>query len=200
VTVAPIEIGEIHMLRTLVVLALLAVSFTAAATRIAHADDYDNFWNWNLHSGSSGHSHHRYYRPRARQTEVRYYRTPEVDRDDDMRGWECRDRVRGLGTQWIGTEGALEAAKKDWMERVRYDHGEKWIDMTNARSFESRCSRVSIGEVVGQVTYRCEIMARPCKPPFNVDQGALAKDKARTERQEDLRDQHDERYEKQRDR
>lgn len=41
-----------------------------------------------------------------------------------------------------------------------------YIDMTNARDFESRCGRVSIGEVVGQVTYRCEIMARPCKPPM----------------------------------
>ena len=82
------------------------------------------------------------------------------------RGWACLDKVRGLGTQWIGTEGALEAAKKDWMERVRYDHGESFIDMTNAKDFESRCGRVSIGEVVGQVTYRCEILARPCKPPM----------------------------------
>jgi hypothetical protein len=81
-------------------------------------------------------------------------------------GWQCLDKVRGLGTQWIGTEGALEAAKKDWMERVRYDHGESYIDMTNAKEFESRCGRTSIGEVAGQVTYRCEIMARPCKAPM----------------------------------
>ena len=38
--------------------------------------------------------------------------------------------------------------------------------MTNAKDFVSRCGRVSIGEVVGQVTYRCEILARPCKPPM----------------------------------
>ena len=69
----------------------------------------------------------------------------------------------GLGTQWIGTEGAMDAAKKDWMERVRYDYGESYLDMTNSKDFVSRCGRVSIGETMGQVMYRCEIVARPCK-------------------------------------
>lgn len=76
---------------------------------------------------------------------------------------QCAEKVRGLGTQWIGTEGALDAAKKDWMERVRYDYGESYLDMTNAHDFVSRCGRVSIGETMGQVMYRCEILARPCK-------------------------------------
>jgi len=125
-------------------------------------------WDWDLSTNPS----------RSRAHHVRhYYRHVNIeadnrgDRDRDRReradaGWLCLDKVRGLGTQWIGTEGALDAARKDWMERVRYDHGESYIDMTNARDFESRCGRVSIGEVVGQVTYRCEIMARPCKPPM----------------------------------
>jgi hypothetical protein len=72
--------------------------------------------------------------------------------------------VRGVGTEWIGQEGALTAARKDWMERVRYDHGERFLDMTNDRDEVSRCSRVSIGELVGKVMYRCEIWARPCQP------------------------------------
>jgi hypothetical protein len=71
--------------------------------------------------------------------------------------------VRGLGTQWIGTEGAMDAAKKDWMERVRYDYGESYLDMGNSKDFVSRCGRVSVGETMGQVLYRCEIVARPCK-------------------------------------
>ena len=70
----------------------------------------------------------------------------------------CAEKVRGLGTQWIGTEGALDAAKKDWMERVRYDYGKSFLDMNNAKDFVSRCGRVSIGEDVGQVMYRCEIV------------------------------------------
>jgi hypothetical protein len=56
-----------------------------------------------------------------------------------------------------------QAARKDWMERVRYDHGEQYLDMTNDRDEITRCSRVSIGEIAGQVMYRCEIMARPCQ-------------------------------------
>jgi hypothetical protein len=142
----------------------LALAFTLLLAVPAFATD----WDWDMGSNPA--------KPRARHVR-HYYRHVNIeaenkdrDRRDrehaDDRGWSCLDKVRGLGTQWIGTEGALEAAKKDWMERVRYDHGESFIDMTNARDFESRCGRVSIGEVVGQVTYRCEILARPCKPPM----------------------------------
>ena len=81
----------------------------------------------------------------------------------DDRGFRCQEPVRGAGTEWIGQDGALKAARKDWMERVRYDHGERFIDMTNDREEVSRCSRVSIGEVAGQVMCRCEIAARPMK-------------------------------------
>ena len=145
----------------------IALAFALVLAVPAFATD----WDWDVSSS-----------PAVRQrAHVRhYYRHVNIeadnkdrDRDRDRRdrehadaGWLCLDKVRGLGTQWIGTEGALDAARKDWMERVRYDHGESFIDMTNAKDFESRCGRVSIGEVVGQVTYRCEILARPCKPPL----------------------------------
>ena len=79
--------------------------------------------------------------------------------------------MQGLGTQWIGTEGAMDAARKDWMEKVRYTFGESFIDMKNAESFVARCGRVSIGEVAGQVTYRCEIWAKPCKAQFTKVEG-----------------------------
>jgi len=127
-------------------------------------------WDWDMSSNPSAHrrAHVRHYYRHVNieaENNDRDHRDRDRDRADE-RGWSCLDKVRGLGTQWIGTEGALDAARKDWMERVRYDHGESYIDMTNARDFESRCGRVSIGEVVGQVTYRCEILARPCKPPM----------------------------------
>jgi hypothetical protein len=140
----------------------LALAFALVLAVPAFATD----WDWDLSSSGA--------KPRARHVR-HYYRHVNIEADKDRErrdrehadaGWMCLDRVRGLGTQWIGTEGALEAAKKDWMERVRYDHGESFIDMTNAKDFESRCGRVSIGEVAGQVTYRCEILARPCKPPM----------------------------------
>jgi hypothetical protein len=147
----------------------LALALTFAAP--AFASDLN--WDWDLGSGSptAKHRHtaryaHRRHHPHAGEAAkvMAYVRREEGRRESD--GFQCVEKVRGLGTQWIGTEGAMDAAKKDWMERVRYDHGESYVDMSNAREFESRCGRVSIGEIAGQVTYRCEVHARPCKPPL----------------------------------
>ncbi len=132
-------------------------------------------WDWDLGAGSPAARSHRakvHYRHRRHNYEPKvmaYEKRSEARADaksKDDNGGKCVDKVRGLGTQWIGTQGALDAAKKDWMERVRYDHGESYIDMTNAQDFVSRCGRTSIGEIAGQVTYRCEILARPCKAPM----------------------------------
>jgi hypothetical protein len=141
----------------------LALALTFAAPTFA--SDLD--WDWALGTGSptAKHRHARRHHHHDNSTKVMAY----VKRDQyktEPDGYQCVEKVRGLGTQWIGTEGALQAAKKDWMERVRYDHGESYVDMANARDFESRCGRVSIGEIAGQVTYRCEVHARPCKPPL----------------------------------
>jgi len=103
-------------------------------------------------------------REREREPDWRAYR--DADRDDKPRGGYCADKVRGLGTQWIGTKGAMEAAWKDWMERVRYELGESFLDRTHAVEPVARCGRVSIGETLGQVLYRCEVVARPCKADF----------------------------------
>lgn len=131
----------------------------------------------------------RHYRRRPHHEGPRLYRAPELDNERGENGFHCLGPVRGLGTQWIGQAGALEAAKKDWMERVRFDHGERYIDFANARGFVDSCSRVSIGEVVGQVTFRCEIWAVPCRPPIKFDPAATAKDEARQEKQDDLLEQ-----------
>ena len=148
----------------------LALAFAAPA----FATDIN--WDWDIGSGSPSAKHrhagakYAQRRHRARSSNNSAKVMAYVKREEEARkyddGWQCTGRVRGLGTQWIGTEGAMEAAKKDWMERVRYDHGESYIDMSNARDFETRCGRVSIGEIAGQVTYRCEVHARPCKPPL----------------------------------
>jgi hypothetical protein len=159
------------MIRYLTLALALAVGPAFAAPALAT----DLNWDWeNLGSGSATAKHRRsmvryvHRRHRARSSDstrvMAYVRREEARKEDD--GYQCVGPVRGLGTQWIGTEGAMDAAKKDWMERVRYDHGESYVDMSNAREFETRCGRVSIGEIAGQVTYRCEVIARPCKPPL----------------------------------
>ena len=146
-------------------LALAAIIAVPAYCGPVAATDY---WDWNLGSGSPTTRQKarakyakRYHKSSSSPTKVMAY----VKREDVAAKQEvtCADKVRGLGTQWIGTEGALDAAKKDWMERVRYDYGESFLDMNNAKDFVSRCGRVSIGETMGQVMYRCEIVARPCK-------------------------------------
>ena len=153
-----------------VTLALAAALALPLAPLPAAATD----WDWSLGSGTPT--------SRAKKARVkyakRYNRTKTASSHNDATKVmayvkredvaakpevQCADKVRGLGTQWIGTEGAMDAAKKDWMERVRYDYGESYLDMTNSKDFVSRCGRVSIGETMGQVMYRCEIVARPCK-------------------------------------
>lgn len=164
------------MLRPLVVAVIAAVA-APVYFQPAAATDY---WDWSMGSGSPTarakaryyrHARHRHHHDVARKEDaakVMGYVRREGGREeiivDRERGeFHCAEKVRGLGTQWIGTEGAMDAAKKDWMERVRYDYGESFLDMSNAKDFVSRCGRTSIGETMGQVMYRCEIVARPCK-------------------------------------
>jgi len=161
-------------MRTIITLAALAVLFPTAS----HAEDWSlSTWQQGPRSPSAyGHANrakpkwratahrrkHREAQPQEKQ-EVRLYRAEDKPLPD---GVTCQPQVRGLGTQWVGEQGALDAAKKDWMERVRYDLGESYLDMANAADETHRCGRTSIGEALGQVMYRCEIIARPCKGVF----------------------------------
>jgi len=132
---------------------LLALGFAACFIVPAHAVH----WDWDIGYRRPGFVHH-HYRDHLSDIErqrVRLYQEAEIDaghraehregrRDecgcDDDRGFHCLEPIRGVGTEWIGKEGALKGARKDWMERVRYDHGERFIDMTNDRD-EGRLRR-----------------------------------------------------------
>jgi hypothetical protein len=148
---------------------LSAFAILAAIANPAKATD----WDWSM-SGDSYHSHKQ--KPRKKRTYTRRSYDNGYDRER-IRGYRSIEqddeyvvcapgKVRGLGTQWIGTEGAMEAAQKDFMERVRYDLGESYLDISHAKDIVSRCGRVSIGKVLEQVMYRCEFIARPCKAVF----------------------------------
>ena len=98
-------------------------------------------WDWDMRSGSpTAHRgrvayYHRKHHPKPRVMAYERRSVERAERQDEDGGGKCVEKVRGLGTQWIGTKGALDAAKKDWMERVRYDHGESFVDMTNDAFF-----------------------------------------------------------------
>jgi len=84
------------------------------------------------------------------------YRTEQV--------MKCLPAVRVVGSQDIRETAAEDSARKAWAEAVRWAHGEAYMDISNAKDYQRRCSRSSIGEVVGQVFERCEIVATPCRP------------------------------------
>jgi hypothetical protein len=162
------------------IILLSAFAILAAIANPARATD----WDWSM-SGDSYHSHRQ--KPRRKKTytrrsydnsydreRVRGYRSVEQEDQDDFR--ICAPGpVRGLGTQWLAQDGAMDAARKDWMERTRYDLGESYLDLKNAKDFVSRCGRVSIGEAMGQSMMRCEIIARPCKGVFEDSKQATGK-------------------------
>ena len=76
----------------------------------------------------------------------------------------CIAPVRVVGSQDIREDAAEESAKKAWSEQVRWASGEAYMDMQNASDYQKRCSRSSIGEALGAVLNRCEIIATPCRP------------------------------------
>lgn len=93
-------------------------------------------------------------------------------RDHERDGFQCIDRMRVVGSQFINKEGAEESAQKAFMEEVRFRWGESFMSIETAQDYESRCTRSSVGEVLNQVFFRCEIRASPCRPPFAVKGGA----------------------------
>lgn len=101
-------------------------------------------------------------RAKAKAPAVKAY----VKREDET---ACLKPVAAVGSQWVDIDGAEESAKKAWMEAVRWHHGESYIDIARAKDYRHRCSRSSIGEAIGQVMHRCEVMANPCKPTLAGD-------------------------------
>ena len=117
----------------------------------------------------------RCHRPRAQQQQVRHHRHARVysyvRRDDDYRegGVGCRDTRRAVGDQHLTVDGAKKAANDAWAGMIRFHHGEKFMDLANARHINYTCSRSSIKDAgittLGQTFTRCEIEAQPCHPP-----------------------------------
>jgi hypothetical protein len=77
---------------------------------------------------------------------------------------KCLSPVRVVGSQDVRPDAAESSAQKAWMEAVRWTHGEAYQDFGNAKDYQKRCSRSSIGEALGQYFTRCEITAAPCRP------------------------------------
>lgn len=126
----------------------------------------------------------RYRRP-YREVELRHYAS---QRDDEQwerrdagseRGVNCKDSlVRVVGTEHLTEAAAKDAAVRQWQAAVRYDHGERFLNIDNSRQMRWRCDRSGTNETVagrvgeavsGGSAYlkRCVVIARPCMMPVS---------------------------------
>lgn len=122
-------------------------------------------------------------RRRVYQAPVYAYRREAEDawerRDPSQeRGINCKDDVvRVVGGLHLTKEGALNDAVRQWQSTVRYDSGERYMDIESARGYVWRCDRAGTNETlagrVGEVLTggngfqrRCVVLARPCRMPL----------------------------------
>jgi hypothetical protein len=84
----------------------------------------------------------------------------------------CYDIVSAVGIEDRDGEKALETAREVWANTVRFDYGERYIDLKNAEQFRSVCTVSSVGRTLishiedhqdQRERTRCKIWARPCK-------------------------------------
>ena len=135
----------------------------------AKADFPGVFYNWN--DGEYHNAKRRRYLERPYQPQVRSWvqRHRQYDDDDIRDGRQCFAPMTVVGDQAMSDEAARTQAGKHWMANARWAHGERAMDLENARDVNYACSRSSVpitGGVVGQIApyeHRCEITARPCR-------------------------------------
>lgn len=77
-------------------------------------------------------------------------------------GAHCHTRRRVVGEERTSKGRALKNAERAWMGAVRYDHGERFQDLTNAKDIRRNCDPSSVRD--GSV--RCVVEATPCRAPI----------------------------------
>lgn len=144
----------------LIVLAIASVwALKAQAKPVKICNVFDHCWIED--DGKPVVHRKRHAHKKRRKPQVRAY----VKRDDDD-GVRCKDTLTVIGDARPSEQGAREDAEAVFMRATRFKYGESWMTIENARDYAVRCSRASITEIVGQVMVRCELRAKPCRPPF----------------------------------
>lgn len=145
--------------RSLVIFAALlalvmAVVFLASGRVSAeHVPNYQGYrpaYAWDVHQWREVRHRRRNWKP-----EPPPYRGREEGR--------CWPFLVAVGEQHVSLGGAQEKARDMFSATARWRIGERAMDFNNARDATYECSRSSVGSVVGQVFYRCEVKARPCR-------------------------------------
>jgi hypothetical protein len=153
------------MKKLLFVAALLVPTAASAQSWFDSAPSYGTRYYESRHYYRDSYGTLRYYRPR--RTVTKYVtRHPKDDKAPVSSRSTCYPLVRVVGSQWKDEDGAEDSARKGWMESIRWQYGEQAMDIGNARDYAKRCSRSSVGSVLGETLHRCEVEARPCRPFF----------------------------------
>jgi hypothetical protein len=142
--------------RTLAIFGILAMLILVASAIVAsaeHAANYQGYrpaYIWNVHEWREVNR-----RRRFKREPLPTYRPREEGR--------CWPFLVAVGEQHVSLGGAQEKARDMFSATARWRIGERAMDFNNARDATYECSRSSVGSVVGQVFYRCEVKARPCR-------------------------------------
>ncbi len=170
---------------------LIGGALLMATAMAVAAQPEDHRWAWKRQAyrycDGWGNCYLRYRDVRVRRAPVHYYAPPRRDYDEER--WERRDAslergehckpemVRVVGGLHLTKDGAVNDAVRQWQSTVRYDHGERYMDIENARSYRWRCDRAGTNETlagrVGEAISggagfqrRCVVIAVPCRMPL----------------------------------
>lgn len=125
---------------------------------------------WGKCVGVARHRHAyrwRYYRHRRH----RHWHVPGSGERIDH-GLFCHARRRVIGEERSSTKSAKRAAENAWMASVRYDHGERYQDINNAKDVRQNCDissnvRPGLGaKIFNRPFFRCVVEATPCRAPL----------------------------------
>lgn len=136
---------------------LIAISITGCQTSTPA-----NAGEWPFSQYNSRPSANRHYKPEKRYRPKIVYRT--VTKTVAVPG-RCAAPLTREGDQYTTVNGAKEEADKAWMQAARWKMGEIFMDISHAEAVGYSCGRSSVGSVAGNVFYRCEVTATPCRAP-----------------------------------
>jgi hypothetical protein len=92
----------------------------------------------------------------------------QIDEDLGAEQPACLDAVVAAGPERRSLARARYSADDMWMGRVRFDYGERYVDINNAKDKSYLCvasTPVSPAVIIKRVYFRCMTTARPCQAP-----------------------------------
>jgi hypothetical protein len=91
----------------------------------------------------------------------------QIDEDLGVEQPVCHDTVIATGGELTSKERARRSADDGWMNSVRFDYGERYVDMTYAKDVRHLCmvSSLGVGFILKKTYFRCIVTAMPCQAP-----------------------------------